>query len=237
MFQSTRPVRGATFFCVVIRGVLLSFNPRAPCGARLSPLTAQGNMRRFQSTRPVRGATSDMAPCTILLQFQSTRPVRGATEFAVRVLAEGMVSIHAPRAGRDRNARAAAAGQQGFNPRAPCGARLTWGPSSTVCRCFNPRAPCGARHYSKVWEKPLSKFQSTRPVRGATGRASCNDCSPSSFNPRAPCGARRHGSNKQLRLTKFQSTRPVRGATPEVKAKYMETPVSIHAPRAGRDIN
>ena len=37
-------------------------------------------------------------------------------------------------------------------------------------------------------------FQSTRPMRGATGpRAPASGC-PSHFNPRAPCGARRRDS-------------------------------------------
>ncbi|EFR40926.1 hypothetical protein HMPREF9162_2214 [Selenomonas sp. oral taxon 137 str. F0430] len=55
-------------------------------------------------------------------------------------------------------------------------------------------------------------FQSTRPVRGATARASA--------------------SRSQ---STFQSTRPVRGATLNA-VQYMEwLRVSIHAPRAGRD--
>ena len=100
MFQSTRPVRGAT-------------NRRDAC----RPVPP------FQSTRPVRGATkarvrfytqvevSIHAPRagrdSVLTKnlktrsFQSTRPVRGATRGRCSGISIATVSIHAPREGRD----------------------------------------------------------------------------------------------------------------------------------------
>ena len=57
-----------------------------------------------------------------------------------------MVSIHAPRAGRDG---------------------LVCADFGDFCR-FNPRAPCGARPVRMVAAGVISVFQSTRPVRGAT---------------------------------------------------------------------
>ena len=81
------------------------------------------------------------------------------------------------------------------------------------CPYFNPRTPCGVR--PKAEDKSVVEllFQSTHPLRGATGiamdaqklgkisihapLAGC-DCifwktatSPSDFNPRTPCGVRR----------------------------------------------
>ena len=56
-------------------------------------------------------------------------------------------------------------------------------------------------------------FQSTRPVRGATSAV----------------------SNK-LGVPAFQSTRPVRGATFRNHEKGSASYISIHAPRAGRDL-
>ena len=56
-------------------------------------------------------------------------------------------------------------------------------------------------------------FQSTRPVRGATNRRDA--CRP---------------------VPPFQSTRPVRGATKARVRFYTQVEVSIHAPRAGRDL-
>ena len=79
MFQSTRPVRGAT--CL---------NIRLP-------------IRYFVSIHAPR-AGRDFDKFTILTEeevFQSTRPVRGATTRHDAFKAHGKVSIHAPRAGRD----------------------------------------------------------------------------------------------------------------------------------------
>ena len=78
-------------------------------------------------------------------------------------------------------------------------------------------------------------FQSTLPVRGATGIAvEMADCLIN-FNPRSPCGER------PLRITvkdmayEFQSTLPVRGATMVGCGDNHGVEISIHAPRAGSD--
>ena len=123
-----------------------SFNPRAPCGARPQRMSEMQIRYLFQSTRPVWGATFPRCKHLPTWQFQSTRPVWGATELEVAAVDGGVVSIHAPRVGRDTSPRMS----------------KTWRP------CFNPRAPCGARP-QRFWAKlRLSMFQSTRPVWGAT---------------------------------------------------------------------
>ena len=101
--------------------------------------------------------------------FQSTRPVRGATAALLGAGVSVSISIHAPRAGRDDRVRRVAAYRQHFNPRAPCGARLI------------------------------------------------------------------SDSDRDLG-DKFQSTRPVRGATRLLLGREAGTEISIHAPRAGRDV-
>ena len=79
-FQSTRPMRGATYCTPAQRFSGDHFNPRAPCGARHGLLLWGNTGNGFQSTRPARGATwssaSSSSPTT---RFQSTRPARGAT--------------------------------------------------------------------------------------------------------------------------------------------------------------
>ena len=57
--------------------------------------------QEFQSTRPVWGATTAMTPLETAKLFQSTRPVWGATEAAHVDKLVLIVSIHAPRVGRD----------------------------------------------------------------------------------------------------------------------------------------
>jgi len=101
--------------------------------------------------------------------FQSTRPARGATAEHLQGGLHRVVSIHAPRAGRDER-----------------GERVA------------------------------------REVEG--------------FNPRAPRGARPHGTRKRRNPRRFQSTRPARGATIQPFGNSRSRLVSIHAPRAGRDI-
>ena len=99
-----------------------------------------------------------------------------------------------------------------FNPRAPCGARLA---GKVLCCCwiyFNPRAPCGARRFGGNCYRQSQRFQSTRPLRGATDTS-------------------RSGSYHN----RFQSTRPLRGATGMPLGVEPSQQISIHAPLAGRD--
>ena len=153
IFQSTRPMRGATqgnarhhqwpvYFnprapCGARRAVQEQyapnqhFNPRAPCGARPGEFINNGPLQgAFQSTRPMRGATLKASALVSYHSFQSTRPMRGAT----------------------RTSDAGCRGYKNFNPRAPCGARRHRSARHTWNMDFNPRAPCGARQqkYTKL---------------------------------------------------------------------------------------
>ena len=56
-----------------------------------------------------------------------------------------------------------------------------------------------------------------------------------SFNPRAPHGARRVDLEELESIVEFQSTRPARGATWPLWLSRLQSQVSIHAPRTGRD--
>ncbi len=144
------------------------FNPRAPCGARLYRLRAARRVGCFNPRAPC-GARHYVAFSHLsLLLFQSTRPVRGATCAGISHHVSSAVSIHAPRAGRDRDLATPKGGIVCFNPRAPCGARLVTSFPATPASCFNPRAPCGARLLFGRPAVQIGKFQSTRPVRGAT---------------------------------------------------------------------
>ena len=54
----------------------------------------------FQSTRPARGATSQTTPQKSVLRFNPRAP-RGARQFTGQNKDAAVVSIHAPREGRD----------------------------------------------------------------------------------------------------------------------------------------
>ena len=302
VFQSTRPVRGATGRCkgcnhrcdVSIHApragrdpsdkplfsVFQSFNPRAPCGARLTVVIGIVISHWFQSTRPVRGATfvsatfspasvfqstrpvrgatpggirrygglrrfNPRAPCGARHvgrsppledgEFQSTRPMRGATAKLCRLHHRSEVSIHAPHAGRDQGHPPSCTRCRRFNPRAPCGARHT----SSIRRCrnssFNPRAPCGARPAHVVHMVRITAVSIHAPHAGRDRRSTSPMYRTRRFNPRAPCGARHRRFHRVCLVKKFQSTRPMRGATYPRHDTGHSLGVSIHAPHAGRD--
>ena len=258
-FQSTRPVRGATIVLgLPDDGVVISihapragrdprpdwriiptlnFNPRAPCGARrFIPAEAEPE-DVFQSTRPVRGATTLSNPITINGKFQSTRPVRGAT----------------------RRPRWRCRPPRNFNPRAPCGARPQ---EAGAARGRHPefqstRPVRGATDGAAALQQINDVFQSTRPVRGATNcipplspmsnyfnpRAPCGArrsqavqfAGDLDFNPRAPCGARRRDPYQVRGEGDFNPRAPCGARRCAFVCILLFVPISIHAPRAGRD--
>ena len=124
LFQSTRPVRGATQKCCY-RKFSNDISIHAPRAGR-DPAIPQVEIKEdtFQSTRPVRGATLSLSVVTAATLFQSTRPVRGATPPRYYDKLYDVISIHAPRAGRDSGRGLLHVQLYDFNPRAPCGARL-----------------------------------------------------------------------------------------------------------------
>ena len=138
--------------------------------------------------------------------------------------------------GRDRCRHRCWHRSRGFNPRAPCGARRfrsMFGRATSRVSIHAPRVgrdlpPLHLQwhqftvsiHAPRVGRDPIDwsatggyvGFQSTRPVWGAT---------PS---PASAASA-----------SEFQSTRPVWGATAPRQRIVSPRPVSIHAPRVGRD--
>ena len=215
VFQSTRPIRGATlrhqrrarrgrhfnprapygarlFTNRLLKAGMIYFNPRAPYGARRLWRRGCGSMRAFQSTRPIRGATPWGGSSGIWARFQSTRPIRGATDIFPRLLGYYCISIHAPHTGRDHLRLIRFLGTSTFQSTRPIRGATCARPWVILIndQYFNPRAPYGAR-----------------PSKSATGRTKTD------FNPRAPYGARR--------VTFVCCSRV--------------TMISIHAPHTGRD--
>ena len=144
-----------------------------------------------------------------------------------------------------------------FNPRTPCGVRRSFGAPACPPTYFNPRTPCGVRHDAIHRLDSSLKFQSTHPLRGATGLfpekyaafqisihaplAGCDKAarheqkSQPNFNPRTPCGVRRSDWGAAALPVTFQSTHPLRGATGLGGSLGGQSRISIHAPLAGCD--
>ena len=106
------------------------------------------NPGAFQSPRPLRGATNPIRWRGFGIdEFQSTRPLRGATALHARQQGTAVpISIHAPLAGRD----------------------LVIGLLHKI-RKISIHAPLAGRDGKMRRDKITTKrFQSTRPLRGAT---------------------------------------------------------------------
>ena len=169
-----------------------------------------------------------------------------------------MISIHAPRVGRDPVIIVGSQNTFQFQSTRPVwgatfgmpvaaisssfqSTRPVWGATLRGCHThraelyFNPRAPCGARRHLAQGRSETFTFQSTRPVWGATAKPTQIQGGSPYFNPRAPCGARRKLTLKSGQTVIFQSTRPVWGATFPLAAECLAGMISIHAPRVGRD--
>jgi len=82
-----------------------------------------------------------------------------------------LVSIHAPRAGRDSRGRDSA-DETPVSIHAPRAGRDADAAHHVLeVSSFNPRAPRGARQPASATAAPSQRFQSTRPARGATSDA------------------------------------------------------------------
>ena len=172
----------------------MSFNPRAPRGARPSRIWRLQCGQRFQSTRPARGATQKLR-----------RHVADDRGFNPR----------APRGARPRDCRASPL-IRCFNPRAPRGARQSgsgWRERRYQFQSTRPaRGATTEANQARSQERVSihapragrdadnranfasgNRFQSTRPARGATRCVISVLVRWMSFNPRAPRGARRYG--------------------------------------------
>ena len=169
-FQSTHPLRGATI-SLPLFGTMMRISIHAPlAGCDLCMPAEYIGLCTISIHAPLAGcdqysapSTSSMrhfnprTPCGVRLpprgggerrkKFQSTHPLRGATDCGARMDDNESISIHAPLAGCDYPPEGAASAEKNFNPRTPCGVRRIAARGWTITKVF----------------------QSTHPLRGATG--------------------------------------------------------------------
>ena len=168
----------------------------------------------FQSTHPLRGAT--LVNCSsnnTAADFNPRTPCGARPARCTFSSSSGMISIHAPLAGRDYHLASIRAVYATFQSTHPLrgatlvGTNIFWiayisihaplagrdGYQQPMPRHqghFNPRTPCGARpifaHYLHfhTYFNPRTPC-GARPIRGLT------ELEGHDFNPRTPCGARR----------------------------------------------
>ena len=101
-FQSTLPVWGATRTRCASHSQSMYFNPRSPCGERLTVGRKNGKRKKFQSTLPVWGATvrKFCSQCTGR-NFNPRSPCGERRPGLWWSYLHVCISIHAPRVGSD----------------------------------------------------------------------------------------------------------------------------------------
>ena len=169
------------------------FNPRTPCGVRLTLAIDSPRESIFQSTHPVWGATHGRhSPIQLADEFQSTHPVWGATQGPAGPQGPKGISIHAPRVGCDQGNRRQPPGRSDFNPRTPCGVRPTAARTRELSsRDFNPRTPCGVRLAALVLFREHTGISIHAPRVGCDlPLLGHHSSTRRNFNPRTPCGVR-----------------------------------------------
>ena len=216
-FQSTPPVRGATFLDNS-RGTRSKISIHAPrAGGDVTGIVGSAGWLLFQSTPPVRGATKSAYRLDGAAGNFNPRPPCGGRQICSLFRASG---LH-------------------FNPRPPCGGRpQRFARNVRGKNDFNPRPPCGGRPpRRRVRNGRCRGFQSTPPVRGATGR----DFDILEIGKAISIHAPRAGGDLSavMRVTEDSdiSIHAPRagGDTMAAQARIYITTISIHAPRAGGD--
>ena len=163
-------------------------------------------------------------------EFQSTLPLREATRYARYNPYRCDFNPHSP-CGERRGWRCRPReGGCNFNPHSPCGERPAPYRRGTAPQDFNPHSPCGERLSIDDLLDDKYLFQSTLPLRGATGSISSPPClavisihTPLAgsdrpargsrlprwhFNPHSPCGERRHHTRCNTGRTDFNPHSP-----------------------------
>ena len=233
-FQSTHPLRGATFL------LLCDFAPRL-----------------ISIHAPLAGCDFCSSFFCLVNSISIHAPLAGCDDLALAV--QDVHDHFNPRTpcGVRPCSPPAAVRRCHFNPRTPCGVRPPLSAPPGRSSHFNPRTPCGVRRASFRAARTLFTFQSTHPLRGATimlpvfnralaisihaPLAGCDSAvslvSPNSthFNPRTPCGVRPRSYAGSSPASRFQSTHPLRGATIAGRRHDRHADISIHAPLAGCD--
>ena len=122
-----------------------------------------------------------------------------------------------------------------FNPRSPCGERRPLRSYLSAGYYFNPRSPCGERRPKTELSPIWTLFQSTLPVRGATGSRAWHWPPDNDFNPRSPCGERPAPCRFWWSGGYFNPRSPCGERRRKPEGLCWGYEISIHAPRAGSD--
>ena len=164
MFQSTPPVKAATFGCLRQQHESNVSIHAAREGGDGHGCIPASNYYWFQSTPPVKAATSKTMKHLSILPFQSTPPVKAATQGCRTRRCGARVSIHAAREGGDQSL---------FK-------------TVGMIRVSIHAAREGGDIPATGNRQHQVRFQSTPPVKAATSSTHTRRDRKGGFNPRRP---------------------------------------------------
>ena len=238
IFQSTRPLRGATR------------------GRRCSLATWPA----FQSTRPLRGATAGRQGHVRGDGISIHVPLAGCDPAdARRSRGRGDFNPCTPCGVRRGERNAHRHRDDYFNPRTPCGVRpahLERGRGAVGISIHAPLAGCDLRQ--QVGRDAALVISIHAPLAGCDGRGTRGRRGGEHFNPRTPCGVRRAGVVQAVHATPISIHAPLAGCDSQTgrhitsmtyfnprtpcgvrqrrsQVDQHTTCISIHAPLAGCD--
>ena len=189
------------------------FNPRAPCGARRTRFSFGRCIQIFQPTRPLRGAT--------LLH----QPHEGRRD----------ISTHAPLAGRDNRTPKERASWKNFNPRAPCGARLSHLAPVSLERKISTHAPLAGRDVSAHQRRHIAFISTHAPLAGRDDAPDDADPQGIKISTHAPLAGRDARFARCCAGTAISTHAPLAGRDLGAGSLLDLAKISTHAPLAGRD--
>ena len=262
-FQSTLPVRGATYRHVPNHRPEPYFNPRSPCGERPPPWSCLSGQRTDFNPRSPCGERPDNWRGGLTWVGISIHAPRAGSDKCFprpRVVQVG-ISIHAPRAGSDDCTPRAALPSTNFNPRSPCGERPRLPFLPRTFRAFQSTLPvrgatrlqgsvyfsalgisihaprAGSDNMDRRGAACLSNISIHAPRAGSDGLSICTlHIIHLDFNPRSPCGERLTGDDIAAAAQRISIHAPRAGSDAKAVVKNEhDFMISIHAPRAGSD--
>ena len=124
-----------------------------------------------------------------------------------------------------------------FNPRAPCGARLTSNRGREEQLHFNPRAPCGARRSIRLSMYAAISISTHAPLAGRDNASAAGNDAADDISTHAPLA----GRDKVVSITsdrgRISTHAPLAGRDLTTLRSRSKNCISTHAPLAGRDFH
>ena len=208
---------GATVVSTRAHTLRCNFNPRAPCGARHRPSTFRTCRLHFNPRAPcgARPYVTTLSP-TGTYNFNPRAPCGARQTLMNDHYKRVVISIHAPRVGRDRLFhRARLLGLAFQSTRPVWGATILFALGCFSHSDFNPRAPCGARPAPGALRRRSRTISIHAPRVGRDPRHLFQPTSDGKISIHAPRVGRDLNALVDLGIKDV---------------------ISIHAPRVGRDL-